>query len=342
MKNLRCLLFMSLIIPGFLALANLESPNGQSNADILSKLEDILKQFEQAQQPAEDQMLIESGFYRFVEGVWEDVDDNFIPGKPLIVLVHGHGIADEEGVPLLTAGIEALESMSEIANQVVDSHRFAGVLGFNYDLRKDIKEVGDELADFLQSLGENREIILIAHGQGAIVSRWALEQTEDAKTNVSHFISIAAPLDGFVVSDSVKEMLQNPLVSLFLGSSANYLQSLSQLFVDSELMQDLNDRQEETKIATTYHIIQGDLSDSKPTIVTQYLFVTFDAEGNQITTANDGIVPNVSSERLDQILPASEIVAIPSFGISHRAFLETAFVEEQLMPYLDSLIKPKT
>ena len=155
--------------------------------------------------------------------------------------------------------------------------RFSAVLTFNYEnLNSPLEDLGRELADMLHEVRvRQRNIVLVAHSMGGLVSRWFLEQ-EGGDRFVKKFIQVGTPNGGSVIAKFRKQMSNTlllglnglekfqPLVTIgsfiFRGLENQYFRTVNQMEIGSEFMKKLNSPRNSRSEIPTYYLIAGQTS----------------------------------------------------------------------------------
>jgi pimeloyl-ACP methyl ester carboxylesterase len=205
-------------------------------------------------------------FERHDDGVKEKV----AASKRVLLLIHGI-IGNTDGI------VEGLKLARDASGRSVDQ-KYDVVLTYDYEnlstpIEETARELKRQLGEVGLRVGDERELVIVCHSMGGLVSRWFIEQ-EGGKDFVDELVMFGTPNVGspFGRVDTARDLMSMlttlaintfPAVAAFGGAlvylltrSKKLTPTLEQMHPDSEFITKLN-RGADPKVR--YRIIAGDV-----------------------------------------------------------------------------------
>lgn len=237
------------------------------------------------------------------------------------------------------------------------SDEYDVLLTFDYEsMHRHIQKTGKDLKKKLEAVGikkgHGKEVHIIAHSMGGLVSRWYLEQEKGLEV-INHFIQVGSPNLGSPVAN--KAMLATsaigailnfipkpPLVAgmiRFIGFIWNRATvSTRQLKPNSKFYKELNGRGRVPKITIPYTILPGDITLNSSNPKEQKFFKRMMNRYRQkmFQEGNDGVVA-VSSIKGVPVPSGRMVERLPSIPCNHFSYFNTPHGEAELARVLFEL-----
>lgn len=229
-----------------------------------------------------------------------DFPQGFDPTRRTLVITHG-----------MASNVEA--AYGKCINDIMAEGNYEQVIGFNYDFSKSIKISGDQFADFLDTLMENKltQIDLEAHSEGTVVSLTAASKTS---MKINNMILEGGPIDGTPISTAwfttrlAQSGLWLPMVGYGLRDMYQNSHVLEELSEGNSFLKDIKDSAVSKHSDTNFIKVVGTKPYFGETALLEKLGDPFNGR------PNDGIIP--ASSAMGKGLPGPTAL---SYDLTHTS-----------------------